>query len=251
MRRQLASGMWAVAAAGAVLILALVLVITIGGHSHARAHKRKPVADWAGISSPATGGVYVRGQLVATSFSCGRPSGGPPLKACTDSTGTATASGGRGHLDTSTIGPHRYTVVATVNSGTAKTTSITYTVAPPLTVSLASAVAIAAHSRTNATLACSGGGTGASCRGTLSLTVQRRVVRRVGRGRAAVVEMVTLGRATYSLAAGASRSIMVPLTNAGVLALRAAPGHRLSVQATIALAGGMTVQRTITLRRRH
>jgi hypothetical protein len=44
---------------------------------------------------------------------------------------------------------------------------------------------------------------------------------------------------------------MVPLTNAGVLALRAAPGHRLSVQATIALAGGMTVQRTITLRRRH
>lgn len=43
---------------------------------------------------------------------------------------------------------------------------------------------------------------------------------------------------------------MVPLTNAGTLALRVAAGHRMQVRATITVTGGATVQRTITLKRR-
>lgn len=249
-RRQLAGGMWAVVAVGALLILAVVLVLTIGGHSGARAHKGGAPADWASISSPSAGGVYARGQLVATSFTCGRPSGGLPLKSCADSTGATTPSGGHGHLDTSTTGLHRYTVIATVRGGATKSASISYAVVLPPSVSLGTSVATAAHSRTTITLGCSGGGTGATCSGVLSLTGERRVVRRVGQRQTGTFQPITVARASYSLAVGTRRSIVVPLTNAGTLALRVAAGHRMQVRATITVTGGATVQRTITLKRR-
>jgi DNA-binding SARP family transcriptional activator len=249
-RRQLAGGMWAVLAVGALLILAVVLVLTVGGRSGARAHKPRVRADWAGISSPSAGGVYSRGQLVATTFTCGRSAGGPPLRSCTDSTGTATATGGHGHLDTSTTGFHRYTVVVTVKGGETRSTSISYTVGPPPSVSIGTAVATASHSRTTITLACSGGSAGATCSGVLSLTGEQRVVRRVGQRRTATFQTVTVARAGYSLTSGARRSIVVPLTNAGTLALRAAPGHRMQLRATITVTNGPTAQRTIALKRR-
>ncbi len=250
LRGRLAGGMWALAAVGALLILAVVLVLTVGGHSGAHAHKRGVPAGWAGISSPSSGGVYARGQWVATNFSC-EASGGPRLASCTDSTGTATVSGGHGHLDTSITGLHRYAVVANVNNGATKTTTIAYMVVPPLSASVETAVATAAHSRTNVMVACSGGGTGAACRGSLSLAVARPVVRRVGRRRAATVETVTLAHASYALPAGTRRSIGVPLTNAGTLALRSARGHQLHVHAAITLTNGLTAERTITLKRRQ
>jgi hypothetical protein len=53
------------------------------------------------------------------------------------------------------------------------------------------------------------------------------------------------------MAAGARKSIMVPLTNAGTLALRAAPGHRMQVRVTITVTNGATVEQTITLKRRQ
>jgi DNA-binding SARP family transcriptional activator len=251
-RRPAAAPRWLMASAGAaaLLVLAVVLLLTVV-HSGAPAHKREALADWAGISSPPSGGVYARGQWVATSFSCGQASGGPALVSCGDSTGTATASGGHGHLDTSTTGLHHYTVAVTVKTGATKTTTISYTVVPPQTVSIETSTALAAHSRTNVALACSGGGKGATCGGTLTLTVERRTIGRAGQRRTAVVETVTLAHASYSLAAGARRSIVVPLTDAGTLALRAAPGHRMRVQVTITVAGGATTQRTITLKRRR
>lgn len=251
-RRPASAPRWLMAGTGAaaLLVLAVVLLLTVG-HSGGRAHKRGVLADWAGISSPSSGEVYARGQFVATSFSCGQVSGGPALMSCSDSAGTATSRGGHGHLDTSTTGLHRYTVAATVKSGSTKATSITYTVVPPPRAALETSIATAAHSRTNATLACSGGGGGGACRGTLLLTVGRRVTRRVGQRPAAAIETVMLARTSYSLAAGASRSIVVPLTDAGVLALRAAHGHRLRVQATITPTLGATAERTITLKRRR
>lgn len=250
-RRQLAGGMWAVAAVGALLILAVILVVTVGGHSGSHARERGALTGWAAISSPAQGGVYPRSQWVATTFQCGRTSGGPALKSCRDSTGSATVSGGHGHLDTSSTGTHRYTVAATVTSGATKTTSITYTVVPPPRASIGTGVATAAHSRTNLTIACSGGGTGAACSGVVTLTVGQRVVHRVGQRTTATVQTVTLARASYSLAAGARRSIVVPLTTAGTLALRAAPGHRMQVRATVTVTNGATTERAITLKRRQ
>jgi hypothetical protein len=53
------------------------------------------------------------------------------------------------------------------------------------------------------------------------------------------------------MAAGARKSIVVPLTNAGTLALRAAPGHRMQVRVTITVTNGATVEQTITLKRRQ
>jgi hypothetical protein len=91
----------------------------------------------AAISSPSAGGLYYFGQSVPTSFSCAEVSG-PGLVSCDDSTGTTTISGGTGHLDTSSIGPHTYSVTATSESGLTGTTSITYDVVGMPTASIAS-----------------------------------------------------------------------------------------------------------------
>ena len=188
---------------------------------------------------------------MATSFSSAPSSGGSGLKTCSDSTGTVTVSGGQGHLDTSSTGLHRYWVAATVKSGQTKTASITYTVVPPPRASVQTSVAIAAHARTSVTLACAGGGAGVACHGTLSLTIARRVVQRTGGRRVATLETVRLAGTSYSLATGARRSTAVPLTTAGILALRSAPNHQLRVAATTVVTGGKTTARTITLRRRQ
>jgi hypothetical protein len=231
--------------------LVVVLALTVGGHSGAHPVKRRIVAGSAGISSPGAGGVYPQGQWVATSFSCASSSDGPGLKTCGDSTGTVTVRGGHGHLDTSSVGMHRYWVAVTVRNGPTTATSITYTVVPPLRASIVTPVATVANARTNVTVACSGGGAGGACRGSLTLSIDRRVAHGVGQRRSVTAETLRLAGATYSVASGARRSIRVWLTDAGILALRGAPGHQLQARATIALNGGKTAAQTITLRRRQ
>ena len=82
----------------------------------------------ASISSPVSGGTYVTGSVVATSFSCTEGEFGPGVASCTDSHG---GSGTSGTLDTSSTGAHTYTVTATSKDGESSTTSITYSVAEP------------------------------------------------------------------------------------------------------------------------
>jgi len=84
----------------------------------------------ASISAPAAGGTYAVGQSVSTAFSCGDGSGGTGMSSCTDSNGIKTTSGGFGHLDTATVGPHEYSVAAVSKDGLTGGTSIGYTVVP-------------------------------------------------------------------------------------------------------------------------
>lgn len=238
---QSARSRWLSAGATAVVVAAVAVPLSVGGGNGGRSGAQAPA--WARISSPRAGVAYAQGEGVPTSFSCGAAAGAPALRSCNDSDGLRTISGGSGRLDTSTVGAHRYTVTVRLKNGTTRTTSILYTVthsvASALNASVETAHATVAHGRTQLTLACSGGGPGAICSGRLSLTVNR------GSGN------VQLASASYSLPAGATRSIVLPLTRAGSVALRHARGHQLRVLATATVSHGGSVERSITLKHRH
>jgi hypothetical protein len=93
-------------------------------------------APKATISAPASGGIYTVGEVVSTKFSCAEGGLGSGLESCDDSNGTNTVSGGSGTLETSTLGPHTYTVSAKSKDGQAATAKISYTVAAPPTATI-------------------------------------------------------------------------------------------------------------------
>ncbi len=101
-----------------------------GDYATAQVTLRVAAPPSASISTPAGGGTYTVGQSVPTGFSCSEGAGGTGLSSCNDSTGTKTASGGVGHLDTSTVGTHTYTVTAVSKGGLMDSASIEYTVVP-------------------------------------------------------------------------------------------------------------------------
>jgi len=77
------------------------------------------------FASPARGQTYRIGQTVPTRFSCADAAYAPGIRSCTDSNGSTTGSG---HLRTSTVGSHIYTVTAVSKDGLSAKASIGYTV---------------------------------------------------------------------------------------------------------------------------
>ena len=206
-----------------------------------------PAPPTAALSSPASGGTYVQGQEVQTSFSCTEGSGGPGLASCDDSNGTATATGGTGRLSTSVPGAYTYTVTATSKDGQTAHAGIAYTVVARPSVKIETASASTSSGATQIVVGCFGGAPGSICRGTITLTIVKRVTRIVHHRRKLVLVTVNLGRAAYRLSGGRHK-ITVRLTRAGARLLAAKRGHRLRVRVSVKLAGGKAVMRTITLR---
>ncbi len=101
-----------------------------GNYAIGRAYIEIAAPPSASISAPATGGSYVVGKSVPTTFACTEGEGGTGLDSCDDSNGKKTASGGTGHIDTSTEGNHTYTVTAVSSDGLTHVDSIEYTVEP-------------------------------------------------------------------------------------------------------------------------
>jgi hypothetical protein len=217
----------------------------------------------ASISAPLAGGTYTVGQFVATTFSCGEGTGGPGLSSCEDSTGTDTVSGGSGHLDTSTPGPHTYAVIATSKDGLADTATIAYSVepapvpppvppspspptplpapptplpAPPqLTVAIDTGQARVVNRTVRVALACSGGTPESVCRGALSLTANRKPL----------AKPVVLARVPYAIVSGQTRLVSLRLTAGGLRLLADTRRRRLRAQARATGASG--AERAIVL----
>jgi hypothetical protein len=123
-------------------------------------------------------------------------------------------------------------------------------VAAPLQVSIKTGKATVSAGKTAVTLSCAGGAAGASCRGKLSLTIRKRVVRVSHHHRKVTFVTVTLASVRYSLPSGARKTFTLHLSGAGTKALNTASGHRLSVLATATLTGGKAATHTITLQAR-
>jgi hypothetical protein len=85
------------------------------------------------IATPPSGGSYIVGQSVATSFSCADAGNAPGIASCTDSNGATSSAGS---LITATTGAHTYTVKATSQDGETGSASISYTVLAPPTASI-------------------------------------------------------------------------------------------------------------------
>ena len=78
------------------------------------------------IATPSNGASYTQGQIVHSGFACSEGAGGSGIASCTDQ---AVRSSGAA-IDTSTVGPHTFTVLATSQDGLIAASTVSYSVLP-------------------------------------------------------------------------------------------------------------------------
>lgn len=83
------------------------------------------------VDGPTDGATYRTGQVVAAAYSCA-PGAGATIAGCSGPVASGVP------VDTATPGPHAFTVTATDDLGQTSTRTVTYTVAAPPTVAIAS-----------------------------------------------------------------------------------------------------------------
>jgi hypothetical protein len=123
------------------------------------------------ITVPTGGGIYARGQMVASSFTCTDGSGGPGIASCVDQNGLPSGS----PIDTSAQGPHTLAVTATSRDGLTTSTTVSYLVdGSPPSISIAAPTDGATYTEgqpVDVTYSCSdpdGPGDVASCTGPVA-----------------------------------------------------------------------------------
>jgi alpha-tubulin suppressor-like RCC1 family protein len=117
-----------------------------------------------------------------------------------------------------------------------------------LKVTIHSGQAQVVHGRTGVKLSCSGGLASSVCDGTLTLTVRKQIVRRVGGHRRSVYTTIVLAHASYEMRSGHEKMVTLRLTGAGLKLLSSASHQQMKAQATATVSGGRSASRMLTVR---
>jgi hypothetical protein len=125
----------------------------------------------------------------------------------------------------------------------AATQTLTVTVAALPDVVVLSHSGLVQRARLGVKLGCSG----AACSGTVKLEMTKVVTVKHGKKRVRKHETVVIGTASYSVAAGASKTLTVKLTGAGRSALAKAKKHHLAVTVIATVKGGSNASRHETI----
>ncbi len=88
-------------------------------------HYTVAAAPSAAITSPSAGATYTKGLVVDAGYGCQEGASGPGISTCTGPVAAGQP------IDTSTAGPHTFTVTATSSDGQTVTKTVSYTVASP------------------------------------------------------------------------------------------------------------------------
>lgn len=105
-----------------------VTVIKLSGVSQTNVDDRFTYAPSETISTPASGATYTQGQSLTASYSCTASTPGTPSCAGTVADGSP--------VDTSTVGPHQFSVSATDANAVTTTATSTYTVVAPPAIAI-------------------------------------------------------------------------------------------------------------------
>jgi hypothetical protein len=103
------------------------------------------------ITTPANGATYIQGQVVDANYSCGDPDGGNDVKSCVGTLDGNTQLASGSPLNTSMLGQHALTVVATDTFNKTAQQTVDYTVVQPVSTG---------GGNTGTTSGGNGGGTG-------------------------------------------------------------------------------------------
>lgn len=167
----------------------------------------------ATITTPANGSSFTKGQLVSAGYSCAPGADGGVLKAGAAGCSGTVANGSP--IDTSSTGSHTLAVTATDTDGQSTTVTSTYTVTAPLSPTLLSHTAKGVNARAKIKAACR---QAVACTGKIAIFA---LVKPTGSKQP---KRVVVAHGSYSIAAGKTATLSIPLTSNGAALLNANHG---------------------------